>query len=140
MRITLLTLMLLLFFGCTLAPVQPVATYSPNMGFEEAAASMAALVNKCWTHESNPFKHDDIYPTFSHQVDALTITIGRDERDIPYMPFARINVMQAGNSAKIVVEEGDAAYGGAYNVKDSVDRWLNGDQTCRPLKLQKLYQ
>ena len=121
--------------ACSLAPIKEVKRHKFNGSYNQAVASMTNLTQKCWTLRSKPFKHDNINPIVTSDINNHKITIGRDQSDISFFPFANIIVSKKTNgSSEIIVEEGDAAYGTRYDVEGSVSRWLQGNKKCRPLK------
>lgn len=121
--------------GCTMAPIVEVERHSVSGSYAQAIESMEELVAKCWTLDYVPFKHDNIYPVSRPGKSMHRITIGRNQIDIPFTPFAHITITEVdGGSANIIIEEGDAAWGARYDVQSSVSRWIAGDRVCRPIK------
>lgn len=126
--------------ACNLAPIKPTATHGAANNFPTTAKLMLELTDKCWNKPVRGWAQSDaIYGKAKRVENGLIIIIGRDNTDIPFMPFARIIVNNTSSGeASVVVEEGDVAYGLRYDVNRSVKEWLEGRRTCGDLKSYEL--
>jgi len=119
--------------GCAGVPIQEVASYDPPERYEEVAPRIQELAHACWSDPGGGLLgRDAIVPRTEASVMYLTVTIGRVNFDIPFVPFARIIVERLeDDAARVRVEHGQFLAGRMMDVDRSVREWLAGDESCR---------
>lgn len=134
-RIAMLALGIMMA-GCAPVPIQQVASYDLPDHYEEVAPKIVELVRSCWSDPGGGLlERDAIFPRVEPSPMYLTVTIGRDNHTIPFIPFARIIVERLqDDSARVRVEHGQFLVGRMMDVNRSVREWLGGDESCRDRK------
>ena len=134
LRITFIALFALSSASCGLGRVTKVDEHAYGGSYVEAKATVAELVDKCWTLRSKNILRDRVFGKIEEKEAEYSITIGRHNFDFPFVPFARIIVRDVSGDVIIDVEEEELSLGKRYDVAKSVTNWLSGDTACQPLE------
>ena len=116
--------------ACVHAPNKETARYTSKYSYEQTVEMVRVLVRKCWTRQARVFGSDAIYGRSSRGNGNYVVTLGRDNRDISFMPFARIIVHKIMGNVVVSVEEGDVFLKSKWGVDKSVEEWLKGNHEC----------
>lgn len=115
--------------SCTLAPKKETARFNTDLSFEETKKVIKSMVETCWTKESG-FMKDGVYGFESYSDKGYTMSIGRDNIDIPFMPFVNIIINENNNNTYISLEEGKKLLMKKDNVEKVIKNWLIGIPLC----------
>lgn len=124
--------------ACQLAPIKEAGVYHPDMNGRAAEASLQRLVKQCWSKPVEGLMQSDaIYGVAKKEENQFIITLGRDNSDIPFLPFARIILVDKAQPS-IIVEQGEVTFGSMYDVNKGVDDWFSSGEKCVPLSEYKI--
>ncbi|GAB2994731.1 hypothetical protein [Psychrosphaera aestuarii] len=121
---------LLFLTGCVSAPKGETARLNSNLTFEETVTLINEYTQTCWTREAS-MSSDQIRTRQSASNGKVTFVIGRNNTDIPFMPFANIHVLNPENSQVLIsIEEGKVTMTDPWEVDRKLSNWLKGNKTC----------
>lgn len=117
-------------YGCAFAPSQETARFNSSFNMQETVHLMDKMIADCWYREGNRWTEDAIYGVKRKKRDDIIITLGRDNSDIDFMPFARLIISKQQDNVSVVVEEGDVLWRDKWGMDKSVSAWLKGNDEC----------
>ncbi len=130
-RMIIVLLVALSLSGCIAAPVK-TGEYSSADGRNELAELLFKNAQKCWSQKQSLFG-DAIVVENKIELRGAVITARRSASDIGYQePFMIVIVNDKSGTSKVEVQEGDYALGMRKEFTPDVNRWINGDSTCKP--------
>ena len=129
-RILFVSLLCLSIVSCAFAPKNETAKFESNLDYEKSKQLVVELVNKCWKRPRTFLGRDAIYGVESREGADYVMTLGYDNMDIPFMPFARIIIRNESEKTYLIVEEGDVFLRKKWGVDKSLRAWLEDSQEC----------
>jgi hypothetical protein len=128
----IITFSSLVLFGCVSAPKGETAKVKSNVSYAESINLLMEVVNKCWVRGvAGPFAGDAILARPGREGNEFSVILGRDNSDIPFMPFAKIVVKTAPDgSVYFSVSEGDVFFTNKWEVDKSIRSWIDGSSEC----------
>lgn len=134
-KLIILLITVSLITSCSILPIKEAGRFISPINTENTISSLEKLVLECWTKPLEGFMGSDaIYGKQLRLENGLIVILGRDNHDIPFIPFAHITVKgnKFGNP-EIVIQQGGVAYGVFYDVNKGVHDWFHNNQSCRSL-------
>ncbi|MFV8458450.1 hypothetical protein ACNO5M_25595 [Vibrio owensii] len=116
--------------GCVSAPNGETSRIQSDLNFDDTVKLVDDFTKACWEREASLFSDQIITRKVSDGEKAQYI-LGRDNDDIPFMPFANIYVLKSPDAATdISIEEGSVSMMKSWGVERKLSNWLKGDYSC----------
>ncbi|MDT0629870.1 hypothetical protein, partial [Alteromonas sp. W364] len=115
--------------GCVSAPSGETSRFSLDSNMNDSISLIDEYTSVCWTIPAS-ISNDDISTRKTREGDKIVFTIGRDNSDIPFMPFARIILLPSPQPVTVSIEEGSVSMAEPWDVDLKLKKWLAGDKSC----------
>jgi len=123
----------LLLFSCTTISVRPTANLIAENSYESTMAMIHENAMKCWSKEYDFWSGDAfLVEKKSFNENAGMVTVRRSAPDIAYQSaFTLVVVRRFEEKSKVEISEGSCAYNCDMDLTSDVERWINGDHSCK---------
>lgn len=125
----LLLILILILSGCALSPKKETAKLESSLNYDESQSLLKTFIKECWIKDGK-WGSDSIRAKTSFTDGNTLITLGRDNSDIPFMPFATIEIKRANNKILFSISEGKTIMWKNWNVEKSLNAWVTKTGDC----------
>jgi len=129
MKQILIICLILLTSACAFAPKKVTAIIDTQLSYRNSVSTLVTLVDSCWIKEGS-WGSDAIRAEISDSDGNFMLTLGRDNTDISFMPFATIEVIDVNGFGVFSVKEGGTFLAQKWNLEQSINSWLKTPGTC----------
>ncbi len=129
MKYQILLIFTFLLGGCVKSPDRITANIQTSLNIEKSLNLLDEFIQKCWTKKGGLWS-DYLYAKKSMNGDSYVYTLGRDNSDIRFSPFATIEVRNNDKGVSYVISEGKTIMWKNWNVEESLNTWLAQKGNC----------